>query len=214
MNSNIVNKIQKLLALAGNNPSENEAKAALLKAQELMVQYNVNMEGLQQEASIKYLLVETKVKAHQLRNALGDIIGRSFACQIIVYDKRVCFFGREDNAKASASAFEFAFRYMHKNGKQAVRDAGYTPHRSGAANVYNSYAMGFLRGLKQQMEAQTVALAVVVPEDVKTEFNARFNTRAYQSRGLSAACSMGAYQAGIRDGSTVMNKRSLSSGVC
>lgn len=209
MNTNIVDKIQKLLALAGNNPNENEAKAALLKAQELMAQYNVDMDGLNQEASITYKLAETKVKAHQLRNALGHIIANSFACKVIIYNGKISFFGREDNALACASAFEFAFRFMHKNGKKAVRDAGFTPHRAGAANVYNAYAMGFLKGIKGYMDAQTVALAVVVPEDVKTEFSARFNTRAYQSRGVSKPRGSSAYESGFKDGSTVMDRRSL-----
>lgn len=38
----IADKIQKLLALAGNNPSEEEAQAALLKAQELMAEYIIS----------------------------------------------------------------------------------------------------------------------------------------------------------------------------
>ena len=42
----IADKIQKLLNLAGNNPNEEEAQAALLKAQKLMAQYNVDLESL------------------------------------------------------------------------------------------------------------------------------------------------------------------------
>lgn len=38
----IADKIQKLLSLAGNNPSQEEAQAALLKAQKLMAQYNID----------------------------------------------------------------------------------------------------------------------------------------------------------------------------
>ena len=39
--TDINEKIQKLLALAGNNPSDSEAKAAMLKAQELMLKYHI-----------------------------------------------------------------------------------------------------------------------------------------------------------------------------
>lgn len=38
----IVAKIQKLFALAGNNPSEQEAASALLKAQALLAKYNLS----------------------------------------------------------------------------------------------------------------------------------------------------------------------------
>lgn len=208
----IADKIQKLLALAGNNPNENEAKAALLKAQELMAQYNLDMEGLHQEASIQYLLVETRVKAHTLDNALAGIIAGSFACKTIIVGGKLSVFGREDNAKAAASAFEFARRVMARGGNKATKDAGFTPGRTGAAHWYNSYCFGFLKGLKDAMDAQTVALAVVVPEDVKTEFDTRFSNRcAYKSTGLKAAYGVAAFEAGRRDGSTVMNKRSLGS---
>ena len=39
-----IEKIKKLLALAGNNPSEEEAQAAMLKAQELLLQNGLTME--------------------------------------------------------------------------------------------------------------------------------------------------------------------------
>lgn len=42
----IIVKIQNLLDLANNNPNENEAVAAALKAQELMAKYNVHVESV------------------------------------------------------------------------------------------------------------------------------------------------------------------------
>lgn len=210
MSINIADKIQKLLNLAGNNPNEAEAKAALLKAQELMAQYNVDMDGLHQEASIKYELITTKVKAHRLNNSLAYTIASSFACKHIIYDGKLSMFGREDNAKAAASAFEFAYKVMVKGGNRATREAGYIPGHTGAAHWYNSYCLGFLSGIKSALDAQTVALAVVVPEDVKSEFDTRFaNRTAYRSTNMKAAYGRSAYEAGLRDGANVMNRRSL-----
>lgn len=40
----IVERIRKLLALAGNNPNEHEAAAAAARAQEMLAEYNVTME--------------------------------------------------------------------------------------------------------------------------------------------------------------------------
>ena len=45
----ILKKIENLLALAGNNPSENEAIAAALKAQELMAKYNIELADIEGE---------------------------------------------------------------------------------------------------------------------------------------------------------------------
>ena len=40
----VKDKIAKLLALAGNNPSQEEAKAALLRARELMAEHKLRPE--------------------------------------------------------------------------------------------------------------------------------------------------------------------------
>lgn len=42
----IIEKIKNLMDLASNNPNQNEAMAAALKAQELMAKYNVHMTNL------------------------------------------------------------------------------------------------------------------------------------------------------------------------
>ena len=39
----VLEKVKKLLALAGNNPSEAEAQAAALRAQELIARYNLSI---------------------------------------------------------------------------------------------------------------------------------------------------------------------------
>jgi hypothetical protein len=206
--ADIADKIQKLLALAGNNPNEAEAEAALLKAQELMAQYNVDMDGLQTGATIKHELVMTKVKAHSLNNTLSVIIGHSFACRPIIVGK-LGFFGREDNAKAAASAMEFAYIVMHKGQRRIAKEMG-VYHKAGQAYYQNSYAKGFLAGLKSSLDAQTVALAVVVPQDVHDAFNERFaGAKNYRSKGVIRGDDPEAFAAGTRDGSTVMDKRSL-----
>ena len=53
MKKNIISKIEKLLALAGNNPSEAEAQAALLKAQQLMAEHNLDMAQFEEAGKVK-----------------------------------------------------------------------------------------------------------------------------------------------------------------
>lgn len=208
----IADKIQKLLALAGNNPSEAEAKAALLKAQALMAKYNIGMEDTQTSEKITYELVETKVKAHKFNNSLGAILANAFACRIIILGatNKIAFFGRSDNAKAVASAMDFAFKVMVKGGNKATRDNGILPGHQGAAHYYNSYVIGFLHGIKSALDAQTVALAVVVPKDVNDAFDKKFpNLRQIKRSNTKAAFSRSTYEAGFYDGSNVMSRRSL-----
>lgn len=52
----ILNKIKNLLDLANNNPNENEAIAAALKAQELMAKYNIELDQLDSKEKLVRLL--------------------------------------------------------------------------------------------------------------------------------------------------------------
>lgn len=208
----IADKVQKLLALAGNNPSAEEAQAALLKAQALIAKYNLDMDKVEGKPEYRYEFIVTKVKSHTYNNSLGSIIAGSFACKVIIdgTTNRIGIFGREDNAKAAASALEYAFKVMSRGGNKATRDNGLQPGHTGAAHYYNAYVLGFLKGLKSAMDAQTVALAIVVPEDVNKAFHDKFQTISYTRRGKTkAAYDRNSYNAGMRDGSTCMGKRSL-----
>ncbi len=42
-NQEVIEKVKKLFALAGNNPSEKEAESAMLKAQELLLSHDLSI---------------------------------------------------------------------------------------------------------------------------------------------------------------------------
>ena len=67
--NNIEDKITKLLALAGSN-NPNEANAALLKAQELMLKHNISMEYLGHEERIVTERINVNPNKHYVRMAL------------------------------------------------------------------------------------------------------------------------------------------------
>ena len=77
--------------------------------------------------------------------------------------------------------------------------------------MYNAYALGFIAGLKEAMDAQTVALAVVVPEEVNTAFKERFPVlRQMKSQGMKyGAGQQKAFKNGHYDGNNAMARRSL-----
>lgn len=212
----IADKIQKLLNLAGNNPNEEEAQAALLKAQKLMAQYNVDLESLGDgKKELKCSLELTKVKANPRDNQVHIIIANAFACKpIISCGRHLMFFGREDNAKAAKSCMEFIHKTMERGIRRICREYGLESSERGASAIYNGYAKGFIEGLRDTVGAQTVALAVVVPEDVKEAFAKKFpNVSQYKSKSTTWDPSyMNAYHQGKQDGRSAMNKRSLQEG--
>lgn len=206
----IADKIQKLLSLAGNNPSQEEAQAALLKAQKLMAQYNIEQADLTGE-QIKYSLEIAKVKVNPRSKSASMTIADSFACKVIIHGGKLAFFGREDNAKAAKSALEYIHRVMERGMNRECREHGFeSTSVAGASMVYNAYAAGFLKGLREAMAAQTVALAVVVPQDVKDEFAKKFpHLRKGRAMGMKMGAYYDSYNRGQADGHTAMGKRSL-----
>ena len=208
----IADKIQHLLdKTVANGATESEAQTALLLAQKLMAKYNIEANALNQGEKIEYSLEPCKVKVNPRSKWMCMIIAQSFAVRAIISGNRICFFGHKVNATAAKSALEFAHRVMERGMTQACRDKGLEPSQSGACLIYNAYASGFINGLKEALDAQTVALAVVVPEDVNKEFDDRF-AGARAGRKIRMTIGHGQYEAyenGHRDGSEVMNKRSL-----
>ena len=209
----IADKIQHLLdKTVANGATEGEAQTALLLAQKLMAKYNIEANALNQGEKIEYSLEPCKVKVNPRSKWMCMIIAQSFAVRAIISGNRICFFGHKVNATAAKSALEFAHRVMERGMTQACRKQGLSgTNESGASLIYNAYASGFINGLKEALDAQTVALAVVVPEDVNRAFGERF-ANAKAGRKTRMAIGYGqreAYENGHRDGSEVMNKRSL-----
>lgn len=129
----IADKIQKLLALAGNNPSEEEAKAALLKAQKMMAEYNMSQADLNGEEKITYSLEPCKLKVNPRSKVTSCIIANSFACKVIIHCGKICFFGREDNAKAAKSSMEFIHKTMERGMRAECQKHGLLASQSGAS---------------------------------------------------------------------------------
>ena len=208
----IADKIQALLdKTVANGASEAEAQTALKLAQKLMAKYNINQESLNGEEKISYSLEPCKVRVNPRSKWMCLVIANSFAVKAIISGNRICYFGRSMNAVAAKSALEFAHKVMEHGMTKACRNHGLSGTESaGASLIYNAYAQGFINGLKEALDAQTVALAVVVPEDVKDKFAERFPNI---QKGRSSSWKRGnydeEYQQGHKDGSQAMNKRSL-----
>ncbi len=207
----IAEKIQHLLdKTIANGASESEAQQALMMAQKLMAKYNINQESLGGEEKISYSLEPCKVRVNPRSKWMCMVIANSFAVKAIISGGKICYFGRSMNVTAAKSALEFAHKVMEHGMTKACRNHGLEPSQAGASLIYNAYAQGFINGLKEALDAQTVALAIVVPEDVVTEFGKRFpNLRKGKASNWKRGNYQEEYMAGHRDGNQVMNKRSL-----
>lgn len=213
----LVGKIKKLLALAGNNPNQEEAKSAMLKAQQLMAENNIEV-SIDEADKIEYGMEIAKTKMNKaFRFGLAGIIATNFRCRAIILrsstDSPIGFFGHKADTAICKEVFEFAYNAAKRNG-----DAEYGRYkREGleTKNVFNSYVAGFIKGLGQALAAQSTSLMVIVPQDVKEEFHRQFqNTTTHKGdmrMSESVGVNIGAFSKGVSDGREILKKRSIES---
>ena len=169
----IVKKIEALLALsdADRNNSEEEAQAAMLKAQELMAKYDISIEQVETTENEEQYSHETCEHKwdYAYRVPLAQVMAKNFRCMVYMSNKKIVFMGHPSDAKICKATFEYAYKFIMRKGN-SVYNKHYTMGRP-TKGVFNSYAHGFISGLKEALDAQCQALVVVTPADVIEEFN-------------------------------------------
>lgn len=206
----LIDKVQKLLALSGNNPSEQEAKAAAMKAQKLIAEYNLDVSSLSSEEVIQYKLLKAEHPNNNgYRGALASIIAPNFRCKAIYIGTQVHFFGREGDVDTCIGVFNYLYKTMRTNGcrhERIARKEGRSAH-----GVANCYWTGFMKGLKDELGAQSKALAIIVPEDVKDKFTEEFPQTGVNNRmGVKrTGYDKSAFDTGYTDGRNSMKKGAL-----
>lgn len=219
----IIETIKKCLALASNNPSEEEARAAALKAQQLLAKYNIALADVEtiekQTEEIKEEVVWFKdvVKgvARAWKYELADVVARNFRCKHFFYGKSgVCFYGHVTDAIAAAEVYKYLFAMGDRMADRAMRKVLRQYHNQGlsakVSGIYNSWVKGFLAGLKSSFDAQSTALMIVVPEDVKEQYAVRSANFGHMNAGMrNTDLDARAYEEGKRVGKDAMAQRSL-----
>ena len=192
-------KIRKLLALAESN-NEHEAKAALLKARELMAEYKIEEYEVVDAKSRKVKRVYTEYfwtkRGEFWIGALADIIAVNYCCRSasqIPYKgaqkRQIFFIGLEDDVDLCAKIFEYAVDSARKFGNLYLKDKynGYKLTSQDKNRVKNSYAVGFTKGVREAFEKQKAetetgwGLVMVIPKEVNDNCIG-FKEDTYRSR--------------------------------
>ena len=168
----IIQTIRKILELSKNNPSEEEAKSAALKAQEMLAKYHIDMKAVEsididEVESIEEVRVDVPSKKWKYR--LASIVANNFRCKHFYIGKGVLvFYGHKTDADVAAETFKYLFNVGNRlAGREVDRVFGET---GTSANVYNSFVAGFCKGIEEGLAQQCQALMIITPEDVKTSF--------------------------------------------
>ena len=210
----IISKIEKLLALAGNNPYENEAKAAALKAQELMAKYHIDMERFESKTETKEIAEEIYLDngKHTMKKwkiGLAQIVSKNFRCKMyLLNSKDVVFYGYKEDAKIALQVFSFLFEVGNKFAVRLYNE--YKKAGRETKGVMNTYLQGFLAGISDVLEKQCTALMIVTPQEITDSFEQMTNNWKTKKSSLRVAADAAAYSRGRQDGKDTMNSRSLN----
>lgn len=225
MEERIIEKIRKCLALANNNPSEEEAKAAALQAQKLLAKYNISMADVTELEQEVEEIVEVatwfneivKGVARAWKYELAEIVAKNFRCKHFFYGKRaVAFYGHKTDAEAASEVYKYLFGMGDKLATRVTYRVLRQYHKRGESaqisGIYNSWVKGFLKGLREGFDKQCTALMIVVPEDVKESYAEKSKSFKSLQLGMrNTGFSNEAYNDGFVTGKGAMAQRSIES---
>ena len=208
-------KIRKLLALA-ESPVEAEARAALLKARQLMAEHKLTERECKEAEKQAVKDVLTDITCSKRREPwiipLSATIGKSYRCK--GYRKRyhgqqtqhVGFIGFEDDVEICIAVFKYAVDCIRAGVKNIKREyADYASYYSKfIKQECDSYGYGFVRGVDAAFERQGEenreewGLVLVMPKEV-TEAARHLRQEHFKSRAEDNL-SVGAYRQGYAEG--------------
>lgn len=175
----IKDRISKILALA-ESPNENEARAALLKARELMAKYKLQPEDLEKKKGSKVVRKLTGLTCTQMTDSwmltLSAIIAENYCCR--AYSSRgagkktyiMGFVGFEEDVAVVEKIYRYAVDCVRQQASQALTQH-FAASGKKARELKNAYGFGFCRGVKsafvkQGQEHQEWGLVLVTPPEV------------------------------------------------
>ncbi|MCM1235320.1 MAG: DUF2786 domain-containing protein [Ruminococcus flavefaciens] len=186
MNENenkIIDKIEKLISLAGSS-NENEARAAMMKARELMAKYEIKREQLKSQEEERPVMGFTSGSFRdEWIQMVSGVIADNFRCRRIAISRvgsggafRIRFYGYEEDAEICINIFNYAVKVIRK--RFGVLRAIYAEAKREFGNREKiNYVLGFCHGLEKNFEeqknqSQSFALALVTPKAVNDFVNA------------------------------------------
>lgn len=176
----IIDKIKKLLALAGNNPSESEAQSAIAKAQELMIKHNIEESKLGR--ATKQEAIWAKVGNHTRKPNHHEIyimsaVAKHFKCFSTLKgrdnDRRLWILGMKSDTEIMLSTYNFAVSIFEARFDSYLKNLKntreYTNPSFGQTMAYkNAFMLGYCKGLTDALteNERRFALVVQLPEEV------------------------------------------------
>lgn len=156
-------KIRKLLALAGNNSSPEEAQAAMLRARELMAKHKLTeADCATEKAEVAERLTnwKTTTASEPWMIPLSCVIARHYCCEPYTNSEyrgktyAIGFVGFPDDLDVCIEVYNYAVRFVRlRNEERRVELKGRLSAKS-VKVLCNSYGIGFSHGVQEAYEKQ------------------------------------------------------------
>lgn len=218
-------KIKKLLALA-ESPNEHEARAALLKARELMAEHKLSEIDLKDVGKQEVKDVVMDITCTKRRNPwivnLSGIIAPNYCCkgyrrhQHGGQTQTIGFIGFENDVEICVAVFKYAVDCIlsaNKATQKEYRRYGYDTDY--IKKMCDSYGYGFVRGVSEAFEKQQEekkqewGLVLVTPKEVE-EASQNWGSQAFKSRAAQREnLHTDAFMSGYTDGTRLDPKHRL-----
>ena len=180
--ANIREKVAKLLALA-DSPNEGEARAALLKARELMAQYKLRPDECTRADKLKVKKECIEIQCSKTKYSwaidLSNIIAGHYCCKAFYRHKKyermytIGFVGLEDDFDVCKNIFSYAFDCVKSRADEIFRKDDLIYTSSYRRSMAEAYGFGFCSGLvdafkrQERQQGQEWGLVLVVPKEVE-----------------------------------------------
>lgn len=207
----MIEKIKKMMALAENNPSEEEALAAALQAHKLMAKYNIHEDEVALEEvkeDITSIFTEQKYNSHlkAWRKQLGAVVAKAFRCKCYISGHDVVFRGYREDAQIALEVYLMLYNVGDSIAKKAkIAKKKSIGTQKGA---YNSVAVGFLHGVNDSFNEQCKALMIITPKEVEEEWK-QFSAGFKSSKSHLSVVDADLYKKGYTEGKNAVKSRAI-----
>lgn len=185
MDNNVVEKIRKLLALAGSD-NKHESESAMLKAQELLAKHNLSLSSIEdhEPKNVKEDKTGVTFTKAKWKARIATVIADNFRCQMYFKTYRVheiTFLGLEEDVTICKIMLEYAIECIGNEVRKLSKE--YRKNGESTKGLENDFALGFAEGLATKFEDQKTrnqewGLVLVKPKEVQEAYsNIKFSKK-------------------------------------
>lgn len=209
----VIERVRKLLALAGSS-NEHEAALAAAHAQRLLAEHNLAMSELEmrEEGAGEAELTVAKTVPKWL-SSLFAVVAHAFDCMAVVVAAadagRLRFIGVGEDPAVAACTLQFLMQELRRLATRYVKAQETSAdglHRATRRRMRDSYLLGGVQGVQQAMAIQkaatptTAGALVPVKEALIRQYSAQHLGQLRTQRARRSSVLSSAFQQGRQDG--------------